>query len=170
MVPQAMNRQRLIAAGTITGMGMGGFLDGIAFHQIFQLHNMLSAKVPTDTLRNVEINMVWDGLFHTLTWLMTALGIALLWNAGKHRDRAWSGKTFSGSLILGWGLFNVVEGILDHHILGIHHVVQRLGLSIFDYAFVGSGLLLIFIGWKAMRLGRQDTLIGRSSNGYASCR
>jgi uncharacterized membrane protein len=58
------------------GIGMGGFLDGIAFHQIFQIHNMLSASVPTDTLINIEINMVWDGLFHALTWLMTALGIA----------------------------------------------------------------------------------------------
>jgi len=24
--------------------------------------------------------------------------------------------------IIGWGLFNLVEGVVDHHILTIHHV------------------------------------------------
>ncbi len=46
---QTMNRKPLIAAGTLMGIGMGGFVDGILFHQIFQIHNMLSAKLPPDT-------------------------------------------------------------------------------------------------------------------------
>jgi uncharacterized membrane protein len=45
------------------------------------------------------------------------------------------GRTFSGSMIAGWGLFNLVEGIIDHHILGIHHVVELHGLSTYDYCF-----------------------------------
>ena len=43
---------------------------------------MLSATLPPDTLANAKINMVWDGLFHALTWVMTAAGVALLWHAG----------------------------------------------------------------------------------------
>ena len=27
-----------------------------------------------------------------------------------------------GQMILGWGLFNLVEGLIDHHLLNIHHV------------------------------------------------
>lgn len=152
-----MNRKPLIAAGTLIGIGMGGFVDGILFHQIFQIHNMLSAKLPTDNIINIEINMVWDGLFHLLTWTMTAIGLALLWNAGKKRDVPWSGRTFFGSMIMGWGIFNLVEGVIDHHILGIHHVVERLGVSIYDYAFLGSGVLFIIIGMIMIRAAANET-------------
>jgi uncharacterized membrane protein len=27
-----------------------------------------------------------------------------------------------GIMAIGWGIFNIVEGIVDHHILQIHHV------------------------------------------------
>src|SRR4051794_2764953 len=118
-----MNSRPLITAGTLIGMGMGGFVDGILFHQILQIHDMLSARIPPNTLTNAEINMVWDGLFHSLTWGMTALGIAMFWHAGKLRDGFWSGRAFCGALLLGWGLFNFVEGLIDHFLLGIHHVV-----------------------------------------------
>ena len=73
---------------------------------------MLSAKIPPTSLVNVETNMVWDGLFHALTWGMSAIGIAMLWHAGKQRDVPWSGRTFFGAMVLGWGVFNVVEGTL----------------------------------------------------------
>jgi uncharacterized membrane protein len=46
------------------------------------------------------------------------------------------GKTLFGAMVMGWGLFNLVEGIIDHHILGIHHVVESMGLSIYDYVFL----------------------------------
>src|SRR5438270_6718531 len=99
----------LIRAGTVLGIGMGGFVDGILFHQILQLHNMLSNVVGRDTLVNEQINMFWDGLFHAFTWCMTAFGIYLLWKVSR-RAGAPSGRRVIGSLLLGWGLFNVVEG------------------------------------------------------------
>jgi uncharacterized membrane protein len=40
------------------GAGLGGFIDGIVFHQILQIHNMLSARIPADTLINAKIHMV----------------------------------------------------------------------------------------------------------------
>src|SRR5215203_4700810 len=107
------NRRPLIAAGTLLGIGLGGFVDGILFHQLLQVHNMLSAKYPTrESLANAEINMFWDGLFHTLTWATTAVGLTLLWRAGQRADVPWSTRTFVGSLLLGWGLFNLVEGVI----------------------------------------------------------
>lgn len=153
-----MNRKPLIAAGTLMGIGMGGFVDGILFHQIFQIHNMLSAKLPPDTLVNAKTNMVWDGLFHALTWVATAISIGMLWNAVKQRDVPLSGNTFFGSLVLGWGIFNLVEGIIDHHILGIHHVVELRGLSMYDYLFLASGVLFILIGLAFIRTGSKDTV------------
>src|SRR4051812_34058670 len=92
-----MNRLPLIAAGTLLGIGLGGFFDGILFHQILQLHSMLSAKLPQDTLVNVKLSMVWDGLFHALTWLATVIGVAMLWHAGKARNGNWNGQILFGA-------------------------------------------------------------------------
>ena len=141
------NHGPLIAAGVLLGMGLGGFLDGILFHQVFQLHNMLSAVRPKTTVVNIEINMFWDGLFHLFTWALTALGLGMLWKVVRRADVPLSTQAFTGSLVLGWGLFNVVEGVLDHMVLHLHHVVERLGLSVYDYAYVGSGVLFILLGW-----------------------
>lgn len=140
------------------GAGLGGFVDGIILHQILQWHNMLSARIPPNTLVDAKVNMFWDGLFHAAVWVMTAIGLALLWRAGARRDVAWSGKTFFGSLLIGWGLFNVVEGIIDHQILGIHHVYEYTSSKLlWDLGFLAFGVLLILGGWASIRAGRNDT-------------
>lgn len=149
------NFRRLIGAGALLGLGMGGFFDGILFHQVLQTHNMLSATVPKTSIANLEVNMFWDGLFHAFTWLTTLLGIVALWGAGKHAEVPWSTRTFVGSLFLGWGFFNFVEGLIDHHLLGLHHVVEALGLSVYDYAFLASGILFMAGGWAAIRSGKR---------------
>ena len=147
----------LLAAGMLLGMGMGGFVDGIVLHQILQTHNMLSARVPKTTLPNVEINMVWDGLFHAFVWLLTALGIALLFKAGRRRSEVpWSGRALVGAMLQGWGWFNLVEGVIDHHVLHLHHVVERLGVSAADYVFLASGVLLVAAGHLLIRSARRE--------------
>jgi uncharacterized membrane protein len=69
------------------------------------------------------------------------------------------GQDSSWALIAGWGLFNLVEGIIDHQILGIHHVYEYTDNKLpFDVAFlIFGGLLLLFIGWRLIRAGSQDT-------------
>jgi uncharacterized membrane protein len=153
----ATNRGPLLLAGTLLGGGLVGFVDGIVLHQVLQVHNLMSGKYAPTTLVNVEINMFWDGLFHAMCWMMTVAGLVLLWRAGARADVPWSTRTFLGSLILGAGLFNLVEGLIDHHLLRIHNVVQRLGESGWDYAFlVVGGVALIALGWAILRTGRGD--------------
>jgi uncharacterized membrane protein len=117
----SMTRRPLIAAGTLLGIGMGGFVDGILFHQLLQVQSMLSARVTRSTVAGLEVNMFWDGLFHVLSWTVTALGLALLWKAVQRPDVPLSTKTFVGAMAIGWGLFNLVEGIIDHHLMHIRH-------------------------------------------------
>ena len=157
-----VSRRPLIAAGTALGIGMGGFVDGIVLHQLLQVHNMLSAKYPTrgipaeQLVVNLEINMFWDGLFHVLTWVMTAVGLALLWHAVRQRNVPLTTQTFVASMFLGWGLFNLVEGIIDHHILHIHHVTDTDNHLLWDLAFLASGVVMIVGGWVAIARDRID--------------
>lgn len=136
----------VIAAGTILGIGMGGFVDGILLHQILQVHAMLSARLPLDTMDNMKANMTADGLFHAALWFATLIGIVMLFNAAKRPDVLWSGRALYGSMLLGWGVFNVVEGVIDHHVLHLHHLIERLGLSVWDWAFLAFGGALIVLG------------------------
>lgn len=32
-----------------------------------------------------------------------------------------------GLVMAGWGIFNLVEGLVDHHLLGVRHVRDDLG-------------------------------------------
>lgn len=149
------NSGPLIAAGTVMGVGLGGFVDGILLHQVLQWHNMLSSRVPPVDLVAMKFNMMWDGMFHVLTWLMTVVGLALLWRAGRRDDVPWSGTVFVGSLVLGWGLFNFVEGVIDHQILGLHHVHPGPDQLAWDVGFLASGLVFALIGVALIRTGRR---------------
>jgi uncharacterized membrane protein len=131
----------------VLGVGLGGFVDGIVLHQILNWHHLLSAVDASH-----RANMLADGLFHAGTWLLTVVGLVWLWAYVRRGrvDLRWS--TFAGGLLGGWGLFDVVEGLVDHQILGIHHV--RLGPHqlAYDLGFLAFGLLLMTAGWL---LGRR---------------
>jgi uncharacterized membrane protein len=151
-----VRRTPLVAAGLLLGAGLGGFVDGILLHQILQWHNMLSGQLPPDTLVRAKINMYWDGLFHAAVWVLTVVGLAMLWSAAGRADVPHSGRTLVGGLLLGWGLFNVVEGIIDHEILGLHHVYEYTPSHLpADLAFLGFGVLLLLLGGALVRAGRE---------------
>jgi uncharacterized membrane protein len=141
----------LLAAGLLLGTGLGGFVDGILFHQILQWHNMLSTVVPPADLVSMKYNMIWDGLFHALTWLVTVAGLTVLWFAGRNPTARWSGEAFVGGLACGWGAFNVVEGIVDHHLLGLHHVRPGPHQLAWDWGFLVFGATLVAAGLALVR-------------------
>jgi uncharacterized membrane protein len=132
------------------GLGLGGFFDGIVLHQLLQWHHMLtSAGYPADTLRNLQINTLWDGIFHASTYVFVVVGLISLWKRTHLRQIRWSSKLLIGSLVLGFGIFNVVEGIIDHHLLGIHHLnetVAREQWVYWDVGFLIWGAAMILAG------------------------
>lgn len=149
-----LRRRPIIAAGILLGAGLGGFLDGIVLHQILQWHNMLSSVVLPDTLETMKYNMLFDGLFHAMTWVMTVAGIGMLWQAGRRPEVPWSTRAFVGALALGWGLFNFVEGLINHQLLGLHHVHPGENQLAWDLGFLASGVLLIALGYGNVRRAR----------------
>jgi uncharacterized membrane protein len=150
---------RATTAGILLGVGLGGFVDGIALHQIAQWHNMLSARLPPHTMENMRINMTWDGLFHAFAWVVTVTGLYMLFGAARGRDALPSTGSFTGTLILGWGLFNLVEGLIDHQLLGIHHVKEGPDYLAYDLTFLAvGGVGLILLGWAMMRAGGRNAV------------
>ena len=150
------NRGRLLSAGVLLGIGLGGFADGILLHQVLQWHHMLSSRVDPNDLVGLKYNMVWDGLFHVFTWGMTAVGLGMLWRAAQQKQGSWSTRAFVGSLVLGAGLFNFVEGLVDHQILGLHHVHPGAGELAWDLGFLALGAAMIVAGMAMIRSGREE--------------
>lgn len=65
-------------------------------------------------------------MFHASTYIFVVIGMAILWRAASLPQLPWSGKMLAGSILMGFGMFNLVEGIVDHHILQIHHVNETV--------------------------------------------
>jgi len=148
-------------AGILLGLGLGGFFDGIVLHQLLQWHHMLtSAGYPADSVENLKINTLWDGIFHVSTYVFVVLALVVLWRHARRMHFVWSTKLIVGTLLLGFGLFNVVEGIVDHHLLGLHHVnetVPREQWIYWDIGFLVWGAAMLVIGGLLLKAGRQAT-------------
>ncbi|KWX68764.1 DUF2243 domain-containing protein [Mycobacterium sp. NAZ190054] len=145
-----------IAPALLLGLGLGGFVDGIVLHEILQWHHMVSHvdDYPTDTVAGLEVNVMADGFFHVGTWVMVWAGTLLTVVAWRKGRLAPTWSFHFGLLLAGWGIFNVVEGLINHQILGIHHVRDDLGSPLsWDIGFLIFGVLLVAGGWALYRRG-----------------
>jgi uncharacterized membrane protein len=146
------------APAFVMGLGLGGFIDGILLHQVLQWHHMLTGTVdhPMTTVAGLETNTLADGFFHLATWVLVSTATFLTVRAWQRGDLAPPWRTHFGMLMAGWGVFNVVEGLIDHQILGIHHVRDDLGAPIgWDLAFLAFGALLIIGGMAMAKSGER---------------
>jgi uncharacterized membrane protein len=140
---RAMPRDAVLAPWLFLGIGVGGLIDGIVFHQILQWHNMVSAVAPPGDVDTLRFNMLADGLFHGFAVLMTLLGLALLWRAVRTGRTAGASATGAfGGLLAGVGLFNLVEGIVNHHVLKLHNVREVADPTPYNLGFLLLGGVL----------------------------
>ena len=148
-------------SGIILGMGLGGFIDGILLHQIAHWHSMGSAILPPISMEALKQNMRWDGWVFFAIWTVTLVGIYLLLADARQGRPLPRPAAFTGLMLTGWGLFNLVEGIIDHHLLGLHHVRDLPAhVPLYDWLFLLVG------GVGFIVAGRR--LAGRASAGAAA--
>jgi uncharacterized membrane protein len=67
---------------------------------------------------------MWDGFFHIATYAFTQTSTILLWLRSSPPHEPWSWKLLVVAILMGFAIFNLVEGILDHQILGIHMLMK----------------------------------------------
>ena len=132
----------------LLGVGLGGFVDGIVLHQILQWHHMLTAidDYPATTVAGLEVNTLWDGVFHALSYVCVAVGLFWVWARARWGGVVWTWRHLLGWLFVGWGIFNLAEGVIDHHILQLHHVRSGPDELAYDLAFLAIGLILVVTG------------------------
>jgi uncharacterized membrane protein len=151
----------------LLGIGLGGFIDGIVLHQILQWHHILTDEgcCPATTVAGLEDNTLADGFFHLATWLAVLAATVLATRAWQRGELAPPWRFHVGGLLLGWGLFNLAEGLIDHQILGIHHVRDDLGAPLgWDLGFLAFGALLVAGGWALTRTPRSSASdVGRQA-------
>jgi uncharacterized membrane protein len=144
------------AFGLLYGIGLGGFVDGIVLHQILQWHHMVSDVdgYPTTTVAGLEANTLADGFFHVATWVCLVVASSLAISSWQRGRLAPTWRFHLGLLLTGWGVFNVAEGLVNHQLLGVHHVRDDLGAPLsWDIGFLIFGLTLLVVGWPVHRAG-----------------
>ena len=145
------------APAFLRGIGLGGFIDGIVLHQILQWHHMLTdtGDHPATTVAGLEDNTLADGFFHLATWFVVAAAMMLIVRAWRRGELAPPWRAHVGMLVAGWGAFNLVEGLIDHKLLGIHHVRDDLGAPLgWDLGFLAFGIALVGTGLVLARAGQ----------------
>ena len=147
-------------AGFLLGFAMGGFFDGILLHQVLQWHHLLSL-VPGEPFRDIKVQILADGLFHLLMYVIAVIGLWKLW---KVRAAVESGdRVLLSSAAFGFGVFNVFDAVVFHWILEFHHI--RLDSSsplLWDLLwFLVFGVAFVALAWWLWR--GTDSLGGKAN-------
>jgi uncharacterized membrane protein len=109
-----MRTMRARQAALLLGLGLGAFFEGMLFHPV-------------------------AGLFYMVAWVVTVSGVLLLWYAMRGPGPLPSGRAFTGNYLFGWGLFNMVEGLLRHD-LANEWLVFATGIGFVFLGFVLSSM------------------------------
>jgi uncharacterized membrane protein len=144
-----MERRSWTGWAIALGIALGGFFDGILLHQILQWHHLLSLVPGMESLRD---QVLWDGYFHALMYAIAAVALWALWRRRREMD-ARHGRPMTGALLIGFGLWHVIDAVLSHWLLGIHRVkIDSANPLAWDLAwFAIFGLVPIAAGWRLLR-------------------
>jgi uncharacterized membrane protein len=75
-----------------------------------------------DTVAGSVASTLVDGLFDAATWLLVTAATLLIIRAWQRGELAPPWRVHLGMLRAGWGVSNLVEGLIDHQLFGIHQV------------------------------------------------
>jgi len=108
----------VLFTGILIGIGVAGFVDETLFHQLLQWHSFYWA---TDEHGRV----LSDGFFHRFSTLLLLWGLLRVWK-GRARWVEASSPLLVAGILMGAGGFNFYDGIVQHAILHLHLVNERV--------------------------------------------
>jgi len=88
-------------------------------------------------------------VFHSAIYVVVLAGLFVLWRSSRLSHFRWSTAELAALMLVGFGGFNLVEGIADHHILRLHHVNETVARDywlLWDLGFLASGGTMVAAG------------------------
>lgn len=143
----------LTLAGAALGFGLGGFFDGILLHQILQWHHLLSG---IDAIQqDLRLLVLADGLFHLLMYVITAVGLCLLWKMRRVFSVAGADRYLVAHALIGFGSWHVIDAVLSHWLLGLHRIRMDVESPlVWDLAWLAIfGIVPLIAGLVLLRSG-----------------
>lgn len=115
-------KSRLARAGwLLLGFSLGGFFDGIVLHQILQWHHLLSG-LDGPRAADIRFQILADGLFHLLMYVVALTGAALLVAARASGRRGGTSSEILRRVLIGFAVWHVADAFLSHWLLGLHRI------------------------------------------------
>jgi uncharacterized membrane protein len=148
--PSETRIRKLLPWGATTGFGLGGALDVVMFHLILQQHHLLSGYIDPQNEGGLSANVYYDGVFLLVMLAVTGLGLVMLWRWANGASGRLSNTFLAGTVLLGAGVFNVLDGVVSHYVLGVHDVVHETGAwnphwVVVSVLLLGTGVGLIVV-------------------------
>lgn len=112
---------RFIWAGYLLGFSLAGFFDGILLHQILQWHHLLSG-VEGSAFRDLRVQILADGAFHLLMYVVAAGGLYLLWRSRREFAQRGADRALFAAALIGFGVWHIIDAALFHWALGLHRI------------------------------------------------
>ncbi len=138
--------RRSLVSGVLVGIGVAAFLDETVFHQLLHWHHFYDRSTS-------DAGLVSDGFFHAGGWLAIVVGLFLF--ADLQRRSATAPRTVWGAALLGWGAFQVYDGLVQHKLLGLHQIRYGVQLLPYDLAWNIAGALGVLAGALILARGRR---------------
>src|SRR5688572_2794701 len=110
-------RTASMTGGVFLGLGLGGCFESIVLQSIVQWHQIGSAVLSPTTLEGLSQNLRWGGFFHVVTLALMLTGTISLWREGLEGTAPPRLRVLAGFILLGFGVFNLVEGSVAHFAL-----------------------------------------------------
>ncbi len=133
--------KRNVWSGILFGIGLIAFVDEMVFHQLLRWHHFYD-------LATTDIGLISDGLFHAFSWFATIAGLFLFADL-RRRNGVWLTRWWGG-VLLGAGIFQLYDGIVQHKLMRIHQIryvenviVYDIIWNIFSVALIIAGSILV---------------------------
>lgn len=134
---------RPLLAAEAFGFGFSGLIDVLIIHHILQWHHLLSGIYPINTLNGLRTNIFADGLFSIGMILIAGIGAGLVWRSERRTEDVLPIRPIAGAAVIGLGIFDLYDAIVDHAILGLHQPLSQGGQYNPHWAVVS---ILIILG------------------------
>ncbi|WP_445662538.1 DUF2243 domain-containing protein [Cytobacillus sp. FSL K6-0265] len=126
-----------LISGILFGLGLVAFIDEMVFHQLLSWHHFYDQST-------TKIGLLSDGLFHAFSWFATVASLFMV--ADLRRRDSWWKKRWIGGVLLGIGLFNLYDGLIQHKVFKLHQIRYGVDLLPYDLVWNITAALITIIG------------------------